>query len=249
MPRPRSILITGASSGIGAALARCYAGAGVTLYMLGRHSGRLGEVAEACRKSGARVETALFDVRDGDAMSRWIEAADHLVPLDLVIANAGISSGTHKGGGETEEMMRDVLAVNIEGTLNTVLPAIRLMRARGGGQIAIMASLAAFRGHAQAPAYCASKAALLALAEGLRARHKADGLRVSAICPGFVRTPMTAANTFPMPLMMEPDAAALRVRRGLERNQAVIAFPPPLAWAARLSRLLPASLVDRMAAR
>jgi short-subunit dehydrogenase len=242
----RSILITGASSGLGAALARLYAGEGVTLYLSGRHLERLEDVAQNCRNLGAHVEQAIFDVREGDALSAWIEAADRLTPLDLVIANAGISSGTHKGVEEAEEKMRDVLSVNIEGTLNTVLPAIRVMRARGQGQIGIMASLAAFRGHGQAPAYCASKAALLALAEGLRARHKKDGLRISAICPGFVRTPMTAANRFHMPMMMEPDLAARRVKAGLERDQAVIAFPGALAWGAKLSRLLPASLVDRM---
>jgi short-subunit dehydrogenase len=117
------------------------------------------------------------------------------------------------------------MSVNVTGTVNTVLPAAAAMRRRGRGQIAIVASLAAFRGFPGAPAYCASKAAVRVWGESLRGHLGRDGLCVSVVCPGYVKTRMTAANDFPMPLVMDADIAARRIARGLARNRGRIAFP------------------------
>ena len=247
-PEPRSILITGGSSGLGAALARSYAAPGVALALTGRDEARLSEVAHLCREAGAEVESASLSVTDGPALRDWITGFDGRHPLDLVVANAGRSAGTG-GDGEGEQQTRDIFEVNLTGVLNTVLPALEGMRARGRGQVAIMASLAAFRGFPGAPAYCASKAAVRVWGESLRSHLAAEGIAVSVICPGFVKTRMTAVNRFPMPLLMEADAAAQVIRRGLARNRARIAFPWPLASLVWLIAALPPGLVDSLLAR
>jgi len=245
---PRSILITGASSGIGAALARAYAAPGVHLALGGRNAARLDEVVAACRAAGADAEGSSIDVTDRDAMAAWIGAADDAAPLDLVIANAGIS-GSAADGTPQAERTRAMFAVNVDGTLNTLEPALPRMQARRRGHLALMSSLAGFRGVPSAPAYCASKAAVRIYGEGLRARLAQDGIAVSVICPGFVRTPMTAANPFPMPLLMTPERAAEIIGRGLARRRARIAFPLRLYLATRLLAALPPGLTDRLLAR
>ncbi len=148
---PTSILITGASSGIGAALAKAYAADGVTLALSGRDRRRLDAVATACRDAGARVAADTIDVTERAAMTRWVTAADDAAPLGLVVANAAISAQT-RGAGDDEEQVRDIFAVNVAGVLNTVLPVIPRMRRRGRGQIALMSSIAGFRGLPGAPA-------------------------------------------------------------------------------------------------
>ena len=250
MTTPRSILITGASGGIGAALAESYAGSGVRLAMGGRDRARLEAVAEACRRRGATVEAALVDVTDRAAMADWIARADRAAPLDLVIANAGISGGRGRGHGiESAEQTEAILAVNLGGVLNTVFPAIPLMRARRRGQIAIMGSLAGFRGYPGAPAYAVSKAAVRVWGEALRGALHHDGIAVSVICPGFVKTHLTASNRFPMPMLMQPDRAARIICRGLARRRARIAFPWPMYLAAWLMGVLPPAMTDPLTRR
>ncbi len=254
MRDPRSILITGASSGIGAALAKTYARAGRTLLLTGRHDQRLAGVADDCRRRGAEVREQTLDVTDAEALAAWMEAEHAAAPLELVIANAGISAGTG-GAGESAQQARGTFAVNLDGVVNTVQPALTLLQAkphpadgRPRGQIAIMASLASFRGFAGAPAYCGSKAAVRVYGEGLRAYHARDGIEVSVICPGFVGTPMTDVNKFPMPFVMEVDRAARIVARGLERNRGRIAFPWPMYALAWIIAALPPGLTDRLVA-
>jgi short-subunit dehydrogenase len=248
LDRPKRILITGASSGIGAALASAYAETGVGLLLGGRDLGRLATVSETCRRQGAEVEAQAIDVVDAPAMRGWIEAADDRAPLDLVIANAGISAGTG-GDGESEAQTRAIFAANIDGAANTVWPALRRMEQRRRGQIALMSSLAAFRGFPGAPAYCASKAAIRVWGEGLRGEYRAKGVAVSVICPGYVETPMTAVNDFPMPFLMSAERAARIVKRGLARNRARIAFPFPMYAVAWLLGALPPALTDPLLAR
>jgi len=132
----------------------------------------------------------------------------------------------------------------VTGVINTVMPAVERMRPRGHGQVAVMASLAAFRGFPGAPAYCASKAAVRVWGEALRGHLHGAGIGVSVICPGYVRSPMTAPNDFPMPLLMDAERAARIIRHGLERNRARIAFPWRLYAAVRLLCTLPAGLTD-----
>lgn len=249
LANPRHLLITGASSGLGAALARVYAAPGVRLSLAGRDAGRLGSVAESCRAAGAEVEERALDVTDRRALEAWIAEADAARPLDLVIANAGVSAGTGSSGFESPEQTRRILATNVDGLVETVLPAIERMRARGRGQIALVSSVAGFRGFPGAPAYCASKAFVRVWGEALRGHLKRDGIAVSTICPGYVATPMTAVNKFPMPFLMGPDKAARIIRRGLARDRARIAFPWPTAFAAWLAGVLPPAWTDPILAR
>lgn len=230
MKNPRSILITGASSGIGAALAQTYAGPGRHLHLGGRNPDRLSAVAAKCRAKGATCSTVAHDVTDAAAMQQWISEAAENGPLDLVIANAGISAG-NRDSRETEDQSRRIFAVNVDGVLNTVHPALTAMLAQAPGedgwrgQIAIMSSLASFRGLGGAPSYCASKAAERIYGEALRSAHTRDGIAVSVICPGFIDTPLTQGNRFHMPMLMDVDRATPIIVRGLARNRGRIAFP------------------------
>ncbi|MFN3461405.1 MAG: SDR family NAD(P)-dependent oxidoreductase [Oceanibaculum sp.] len=243
MRDPKHILITGASSGLGAELARTYAVPGIALALTGRDAARLEAVAEQCRAQGATVETAVLDVTDAAALEGWMLARDEALPIDLAIANAGISAGT---GGDTEpvEQVRRIFAVNVDGVMNTVLPLIPRMQARRRGQIALMASLAGFRGFPGAPAYCGSKAAVKIYGEGLRGVLAGSGIGVSVICPGYVRTPMTDRNGFPMPFLMDADKAARLIRDRLAANKARIAFPWPMLAAVWLLQALPPGFID-----
>jgi len=245
MRDPVSILITGASSGLGEALARAYARPGVALFLCGRDAARLDAVAACCRGLGAAVEARVVDVADCGAMEDWIAAAERVRPLDLVIANAGISGGT-SGQGETGAQARAIFAVNFGGIVNTVLPALAAMRERRRGQIALMGSLAGFRGMPGAPAYGASKGAVRLWGEGLRGWLADEGIEVSVICPGFVTTRMTAVNRFPMPFLMDPDRAARIIVAGLAANRGRIAFPWPMLALAWLLALLPDVAAERI---
>jgi short-subunit dehydrogenase len=237
---PGHVLITGASSGIGTALALLYAAPGVRLSLQGRDGMRLGQVAAACQAVGAKVTTAALDIRDRPSCAAWVEVADAAAPVDLVVANAGIS-GTGADAVATTE-------TNVNGTFNTVEPLLPRLTARSRGQVALMSSLASFRGTAQAPAYCASKAAVRLWGEGLRGRLLQQGVVVSVICPGFIATPMTARNPFPMPLLMTAERAAAIIARSLAQGRARIAFPWRLYALARLYATLPQDLGDRLLA-
>jgi short-subunit dehydrogenase len=245
-PPPRSILLTGASSGIGAALARRYAKPGMHLALGGRHPERLAAVAAACRHAGARTDERCVDVSDRAAMSAWIEEVDRQAPLDLVIANAGVAGSQLPSD---LDRTRAIFAINLDGMLNTIEPAQAAMLTRRRGRLALMSSIASFCGMPNAPAYCRSKAAVRVFGEGLRGRLLSGGIIVSVICPGFVATPMTADNRFPMPFLMSPERAAAIIERGLARGKARIAFPFLTYRAMRLLAGLPRGPVDRLAAR
>lgn len=245
---PQHVLITGGSSGIGAALALAYAGPGVRLALSGRDRARLDETAARCRARGAEAAAAVLDVTDAEAMAAWLSAADALRPLDLVIANAGVALAAGLGPDRAERIRRS-FAVNLAGVINTVEPAIPLMAARRRGQIAVMSSLAGFRGLPSASAYSASKAAVKAYGEALRGELAPCGIAVSVICPGFVKSRITEANRFPMPLLMEAERAAAIIARGLARKRARIAFPLALHAAMWLLAALPPALADRLLMR
>ena len=245
---PQHVLITGGSSGIGAALALAYAAPGVRLTLPGRDRARLDATAEDCRARGAEAAADVLEVSDAEAVAAWLRAADAARPLDLVIANAGIALASGLGA-ERAERVRRTFAVNLSGVLNTVEPAIPLMAARRAGQIAVMSSLAGFRGLPSTGAYSASKAAVKAYGEALRGELAPLGIAVSVICPGFVRSRITDANRFPMPFLMEAGRAAAIIKRGLARNRARIAFPFSLYAATWLLAALPPALADRLLVR
>ena len=239
----KHILITGASSGIGAALALEYAGPDVMLSLCGRNSYRLTNVAEGARAKGAKVYTTIVDVTKRGLVDRWLGEAAARLPLDLVIANAGISAGTGSGG-ETIGQAIEIIETNVMGSLYTIVGAAEIMKKQGQGQIAILSSLAGFRGVAGAPAYGASRAATRVYGEALRCELAAAGIKVNVICPGFVATPMTEVNNFPMPFLVTAQRAAQIIRRGLARNKGRISFPWPMAALVWLIAALPPYLTD-----
>ncbi len=236
------ILITGASSGIGAALAAHYAAPGTTLVLNARGLARLEAVAEACRAKGATVLCQSLDVRDRAAVGAWLARVDAAHGLDLVIVNAGINGGNPSGGVETEAAAFETVDVNLNGALNVALPSVTLMLARGRGQIALISSLAAFAPLPDAPAYSGTKAALLAHGLALRTKLKSRGVRVNVVTPGYVKTTMGRDYEGWRPQEMSAEEAARRIARGLERNDEIVAFPQPLAALARGAALLPERL-------
>lgn len=247
-----SALITGASSGIGAALASTLAKPGVTLHLSGRDRARLDEVAAACEARGAKVASRVLDVRDQAAMAEWIGAAGR---LDLVVANAGISAGTGDGRPETDAQTRAIFAINLDGMLNTVLPAWRAMSIQVPGsdgvrgRIATVASIAAFVAAPGAPSYCASKAAVDAWTVANAPVAAGAGIRLTSLCPGYIRTAMTARNRFPMPGLMDADRAATIMLRGIGAGRVRVAFPWWMAAGARLAGILPPAVVGWALAR
>lgn len=241
MPRWMHVAITGASSGLGRALAIACAAPGVTLHLTGRDAPRLGETAASCRGRGAEVRGTALEVTDAAACAAWIAGCGR---LDLVIANAGMGGGPGEGG-EPAEQVRRLFAVNLDGALNTALPAIAAMRAQlpdaegVRGRIAVVSSMAAFVASPGAPSYCAAKAALMAWAEATDGVARRQGVRLHAVCPGYIRTPMTAQNPFPMPLLMNPERAAERTLKGIAQGDTRIVYPRRLYALARLTGALP----------
>lgn len=244
---PRSILITGASSGIGKALALKYSAPGVTLFLSGRDAGRLSETARLCEERGVKVMTAPVDVVNRAHMETWIAQCDDHAALDLVIANAGVSRDT--ANAHDDDAARGIFAVNCDGVVNTVMPAVARMRSRHRGQIALMSSMASFRGLPNATAYCASKAMVRVWGESLRASLADEGIRVSVICPGFIRSRITDVNRFSMPFFMEAEDAAERIERGLARNRGRIVFPWPLYFGVRFLVCCPDALAEWLCRR
>ena len=246
MKKFSSIVITGASSGIGLSLALDYAAPGVALALTGRDSTRLEAVAEACRQKGAQVNAGAIDVVDRDALSAWLTAFDDAHPVDLILANAGISIDKDNSSLDDFSIIRQTLDVNMGGVLNTVEPLLARMIARRSGQIAIMSSLASFIGLPYAASYNASKAAARVWGESIRYVLKKDGIGVSVICPGFVVSRLTESAPFPMPFMVSAEKASAIIRKGIAANRARIAFPLGIKAAVWLGCVLPGSWSARL---
>jgi short-subunit dehydrogenase len=247
---PKSILITGASSGLGAALATDYAATGVTLHLGGRHEGRLSAVAELCRAKGAVVHTAAVDVADREAMAAWIDVADATAPLDLAIANAAVTGGLSPGN-KPEEIARAqrLFSVNLFGVMNTIHPAMDRMIERKNGQVVIVSSLAGYRGFPFSPAYSASKSALRIYGEALRSVLTRYNVTLSVVCPGFMDTPWNDPIDAPMPFLMSVENAAALVRRKLGKGKRLICFPRRLYWLTLLLVAVPRSISDYFMSR
>jgi short-subunit dehydrogenase len=240
-----NIVITGASSGIGQALALKYAAPGVNLGLLGRDAQRLEDVATSCKARGANAARQVLDVTDREGMAAWLTGFDEAYPIDLLIANAGVGGGfADPASEENFEDARAMFAINIDGVCNTIDPILPRMARRGGGQVAMMGSLAGFRGLSGAPGYAASKGFVKLYGEGLRGAFAPHGVKVNVICPGFVESRLTLLNKFPMPFFMHADEAADIIARGLKKNRARIAFPWPMVFGVWFLSVLPAGLSD-----
>ncbi len=245
-----SAALTGASGGIGAAMAVALARPGVTLFLAGRDGPRLEAVGDTCRAAGAEVRLARFDVTDAEAAERWVRDADAERPLDLLVANAGISTGRRRDGSpESPADARRVVAVNLLGAMNVAFPALDAMAARRSGHLLVVGSLAALRGLPHSPAYSAAKAGLLAWAEGVRATMRPQGVTVSVALPGFVKSPMSDRVIGPKPFLADPGAAARTLLKGTAMGRARIVFPWPLAMGLRIAALLPGRWGDAMLMR
>jgi short-subunit dehydrogenase len=241
----RHIVITGASAGLGRSLALSYAAPGVVLGLIGRDKERLEASAQACRAKGAKVEIGQIDLRDAVATQAWLHQFDDTHSIDLLIANAGVAS-TLASAQDWEELERTVAIfdTNFYGALHAVLPVISRMRPRKNGQIALISSLAALRGMAISPAYCASKAAIKAYGDSVRPILSREGIRMSIVLPGFVKTAMSDVFPGDKPFLWSADRAARYIQRKLKAGRAEIAFPSLLAFGMRLLPLLPAVMAD-----
>ena len=243
-----SIVITGASSGIGQALAEYYAASGVVLGLTGRDAARLDAVARVCRAKRALVETRVLDVTDAQGMAAWLTDFDARHPIDILVANAGVG-----GGGALEptveslQKAHEMFKININGVENTINPVLPRMAARHSGQIALLASIAGFRGLSGAPAYAASKGFVKLYGEGLRGAMAPHGIKINVICPGFVESRITGFNDFYMPFLMPATKAARIIAAGLQKNRARIAFPAPMVFGVWLLAALPAAWSDALA--
>ena len=240
------IVITGASSGIGEAIALDYARPGAALALTGRDPERLETVASACRAKGATVFAETIDVVERERFADWLKAFDDAHPVDLILANAGISVDKDNSSIDDFAVIRRTFDVNVFGVLNTVEPLLDRMIARRRGQIAVVSSLAGFIGLPYSASYNASKAAVRVWGESLRYVLKKHGIGVRVICPGFVVSRMTANAPFPMPFLMSSARASAIIRRGLANNRARIAFPIGTKAAVWLGSVLPGGWTARL---
>lgn len=248
-----SALITGASSGLGQALALTLARPGRRLWLGGRCAERLNDTAARCQAKGAEVSTLLADVTDRARIEAWVHQAG---PLNLVLACAGITGGTRKPSTtiqaphEPPEQVRRIFETDLMGVLNTVLPAMDVMRSQPRqpdgmrGRICAISSVAGLVSFPGTPAYCAAKAAVdrFMVASGSSARR--EGILLSSVVCGFLDTPMVAGNRFSMPGLTDVNTACHRILRGLGRNERRITFPRWLAAGSRLMDLLPPRVAE-----
>ena len=244
---PLRVFITGASSGIGAALARHYAARGAALGLVARRRDALTALVASLPGEHAIY---IVDVADGPALQA--AAADFVARIglpDVVIANAGVSVGTLTEEADDLPAFERVMRTNVLGMVATFQPFAAPMRARGSGRLVGIASVAGIRGLPGAGAYSASKAAAIAYLESLRVELHGSGVRVVTIAPGYIETPMTAVNRYPMPFMLPVDEAARRFVRAIDAGTTYTVIPWQMGVVARLLRLLPNAVFDRIFAR
>lgn len=238
-----TIVLTGASGGLGLALVRRLAAPAVRLLLCGRDPDRLARAEAAARAQGAAVDLLTLSLADPAAVAAALTAYDRHHPVDLLIANAGVKTG-QRDGCEPMAQAERVITVNLIATQHMVQALLPAMIARGSGRIALVSSLAALSPHADLLSYSASKAGLRAYGTALRRALRGTGVGVTIITPGFIDTPMTDRQLGPSPMMIPADRAAGIIARGLERGKSHIAFPALLILLVRLENLLPRTMAD-----
>jgi short-subunit dehydrogenase len=240
---PRSIVITGASRGLGAAVAAAYAGPGCLLGLTAFSSPALADVARACEGQGATVRHAWVDAAGAQDMRAFLRTIDSERPIDLVIVNAGRFSGSPAPGTlQPLQEGLELLRSNLVGAITTAEAAVDVMRPRRHGRIVLIVSLAAFYPQADAPIYSASKAGLMSYGEAMREWLADDGIRISLVFPGHIATDQTRRQIGRLPLMISAAEAARIIKAGLDRGRDTIVFPRRLYWMIRAGNLLPSQL-------
>jgi len=247
MAAPLKVFITGASSGLGAALAAHYAARGAVLGLAARRADKLAEVTGTL---AIPASVYVVDVADREALAAATAdfATRHGTP-DIVIANAGISTGTDGGNVADLATLERVLQTNVTGLAATLSPFVEPMRSRGSGTLVGIASVAGFRGLPGSGAYSASKAAAINWLEALRVELHGSGVRVVTVCPGYIDTPMTAVNRFHMPFLLSAEDAARRVARAIECGSVLAVLPWQIGLVFWFLRRAPNWLFDRLFAR
>jgi short-subunit dehydrogenase len=245
--KEKVVLITGASSGIGRALAVELGKRGARLGLTARRAEELLKVAEEVGRAGGEALALPADVRDPEAMREAAERVrERWGRVDVLIANAGMSTttaGTRLDAGEA----RDVISINVLGVVNSVAAVLPAMLERKAGHLVAISSLASYRGLPKSGAYSASKAAVSTFFESLRVDLRRSRIDVTVIHPGFIRTPMTAGRHRKLPFLLEPEDAACRIIRAVERRARTYAFPWQLASLVRVIKHIPGRLYDRLA--
>jgi len=243
------ILLTGASSGIGWALAERFAGPGAVLGLVARRIERLEALRAIIEERGARAYALQADVRDASRMKSVVEEfARSAGGLSLLVANAGVSRSDRLKDGDAEPLS-DLIAVNVQGALNTILPAIPIMIRAGGGHVVAVGSVAGFRGLPGKGAYCASKAALKTLMDGFRPALRGYGIHVTTICPGWVESELTKDNPYPMPFLMNAARAAELIADAISRRRRTYIFPWHMRLAIPLMRAVPDMFLPGLSGR
>jgi NADP-dependent 3-hydroxy acid dehydrogenase YdfG len=239
---PRTVLITGASSGIGRALALEYARRGAHVFATARREAELASLCSDITASGGRASKAVCDVSDTKTAYEIVRAAEReMGSLEMVIANAGLGGSRHAARLDLDELMT-MIDVNVKGAIATLASAIPIMLDQKRGHLVGVTSLAGRRALPAAGAYSASKAAFSTFLETIRIDLAPSGLKVTDVQPGFVETPMTAKQTHPMPFMWKVDKASRYIADSLESAPNIVAFPFPLTMLTRLSQVLPFGL-------
>jgi short-subunit dehydrogenase len=242
-------LITGAASGLGRALALLLARRRESLVLSDLDPARLDETARACREAGAEVHAFAWDVRERAALAGHLaDLPEALRVPDVVVANAGLG-GTNPGYAFSIDTDELIFGVNYHGMINTLMPFVGGMLARGSGSLVGICSLAGLRGLPNAGSYCASKAAQMTFLESLRVDLAPAGLRVTCVHPGFIKTAMAEHDEFPMPFMLSAERAAVLTLRAIQRGRSQVYFPRLMGWLSRFNRLLPNWLSDLIARR
>ncbi len=244
------VLITGASSGIGEALAVALARKGAKLGLLARRKELLKKLADECEAAGGTARVFACDVTDEDAV---LNAADEFFAefdrIDILIANAGIGGNDAETRALNPIAVRKVIDINLMGAVNSVHAVLPRMLERGSGQIVAVSSLAGFRGLPKSAAYSASKAGMTAFFESVRLDVKHSGVDVTIIQPGFIRTPLTSGRSNKMPFLMDLDDAIPLFIKAIEKKKKFAAFPWQLATIVRAGKFMPAWFYDRIAGR
>lgn len=247
MPQPRSVFITGASSGIGRALALEYARQGARVGIAARRESELEQVARDIRALGATAFVYPLDVTNADAVRETVRKAEgDLRGLDMVIANAGIGISGHASTLTFDDLQR-VMDVNVSGQMATLMAAMPIMVAQRRGHLVAITSLAGRRGLPGYGAYPASKAAMSAFLDTLRIDLSDSGVFVTDVRPGFIETPLVERHEHKLPFVMPVDKASRLIVKRLKRRPAAIEFPWQLAALATMGRMLPAKLFDPIA--